>query len=122
MLGRVVLFVVPAAGAPALTASAGACASACGIALDATVASEHALAIEHPGREEIVASFDLKSAGGERGAVVLDKATTAPRMTATGGDGETAGAGPPEPDALRARRRPAQRRGSTRATTARSPS
>jgi hypothetical protein len=93
-----------------LTATAGACA--CGIALDATVERERALVIERPGREEIVASFDLSSDGGGRAAVVLpvpgdpvigaiergdplaylDAATTIARAPAGGGD---VGAAPP---------------------------
>lgn len=97
----------------ALTAPAGACA--CGIALDATVDRERALVIERPGREEIVASFDLSSDGGERAAVVLpvpgdpvigaiergdplaylDRATTVARAPAAGGDEGAVGAAPP---------------------------
>src|SRR5215207_4055343 len=57
MLGRLLLIAVPVI-ACVMSASAAACA--CGIALDATVTGERALVIEHPGREEIVAGFDLE--------------------------------------------------------------
>jgi hypothetical protein len=118
MLGRLLtrgatIVACVCAAAFVLTAPAGACA--CGIALDATVDRERALVIERPGREEIVASFDLSSDGGERAAVVLpvpgdpairaiergdplahlDEATTVSRAPASGGDEGAVGAASP---------------------------
>ena len=117
MLGRLLLIAVPVT-ACVMSASAAACA--CGIALDATVTGERALVIEHPGREEIVAGFDLESEGGGRAAVVLpvpgdpkigaiehgdplaylDAATATAAPRSGGDDDETAGAGPPGVDVI----------------------
>jgi hypothetical protein len=98
----------------ALAAPADACA--CGVALQATVARERALVIQRPGREEIVASFDLRSDGSGRAAVVLpvpgdpavqavakgdplaylDLATSPPVTAARSGGGEGATAAAPQ--------------------------
>ena len=46
-------------------------ACGCGIALQASVTRERALVIQKAGREEIIASFDLRSDDNGRAAVVL---------------------------------------------------
>lgn len=57
--------------AVALLVAAPARACGCGVALLADVTRERALIIERPGREEIIASFDLLSEGAGRAAIVL---------------------------------------------------
>jgi hypothetical protein len=57
--------------AAALLVAAPARACGCGVALLADVTRERALIIERPGREEIIASFDLLSEGAGRAAIVL---------------------------------------------------
>ncbi len=94
-----------------LLAAAPARACGCGVALLADVTRERALVIDRPGREEIIASFDLQPDGAGRPAIVLpvpsdpeveeittgdplfylDIATTA-RTASGGGDDAAAGA------------------------------
>lgn len=68
---RARLLIAAACAAVALTAGPPAEACACGVALQASVTRERALIVDRGGREEIIASFDLRSEGSGRGAILF---------------------------------------------------